>query len=157
MDLSPVLHDTFVIERSFPKPPAVVFSALSDPEKMGRWYVPGTEQDVEEFSVDFRVGGTGLLRYRFKEGSPYPGVAITNEVRYQAIVPDQCIVTTSAMDLGATRISASLVTFELFPEDNGTRLILTHQAVFFEGSGGPEMRKQGWVTLLAKLATEVER
>ena len=37
------------------------------------------------------------------------------------------------------------------PEDGGTRLVLTHQAVFYEGADGPEMRKGGWEKLLDQL------
>lgn len=32
-----VIHNTFVIERSYPATPARVFAALSDPAKKRRW------------------------------------------------------------------------------------------------------------------------
>jgi uncharacterized protein YndB with AHSA1/START domain len=51
--------------------------------------------------------------------------------------------------------SASQVTFELVPTDQGTDLILTHQGAFFEGSDGPEMREEGWNKLMDKLGAVV--
>jgi uncharacterized protein YndB with AHSA1/START domain len=51
-------------------------------------------------------------------------------------------------------VSVSLVTIELLPSDRGTDLICTHQGAFFEGSGGPAMREEGWRKLLDKLTGE---
>jgi len=153
-----VIHNTFVIERTYPKPPERVFSAFSDPAKKRRWFAGGGERhEIEEFASDFRVGGIERMRSRFKEGSPFPGVALINEARYQDIVPNQRIVTASTMDLGDRRISASLVTFEFLPAGNGTDLICTHQGTYFEGAGGPEMRQAGWRELLDGLAAELVR
>ncbi len=105
--------------------------------------------------MDFRVGGTERLRYRFKEGTPLTGQELTNEGRFLEIVPERRIVTASTMALGERRISASLVTIELVPTDKGTDLICTHQGAFFEGADGPKMREAGWRTLLDKLTAEL--
>jgi uncharacterized protein YndB with AHSA1/START domain len=150
-----VVHDTFVIERSFPVAPEKVFSAFADARKKRRWFAEGEGHEIEEFKSDFRVGGTEQLRYRFKEGTPFPGVALTNEGRYQDIVPNQRIVTASTMSLGDKRISASLVTVELLQTDKGTDLICTHQGTFFEGSDGLRMREAGWRKLLNHLVEEL--
>ncbi len=150
-----VVHSTFVIERSYPKPPELVFSAFADAAKKRRWFAPGEGHDVEEFEMDFRVGGSERLRYRFKEGTPFPGVAITNEGSYQDIVPDQRIVSTSTMTLGDKHISTSLVTLEFLSTDEGTDLICTHQGAFYEGCDGPQSREAGWRSLLEKLAKDL--
>jgi uncharacterized protein YndB with AHSA1/START domain len=157
MENQSVIHSTFVIERSYPKPPEVVFSAFADAAKKRRWFAEGHSHAVEEFEMDFRVGGTERARYRFKEGSPFPGVALTNEGSYQDIVPNRCIVNASTMTLGDKRISSSLVTFEFLRTDKGTDLICTHQGAFFEGSDGPQMREAGWLKLLEHLAKDLER
>ena len=107
--------------------------------------------------MDFREGGGEMMRYRFGAGTPFPGVELTNEGRYQDIVPNERIVTASAMAMGGKRISASLVTLEFLTTEAGTDLICTHQGAFFEGSGGPEMREAGWRTLFDKLAKELTR
>jgi uncharacterized protein YndB with AHSA1/START domain len=157
MENQSVIHSTFVIERSYPKPPEVVFSAFADAAKKRRWFAEGHSHEVEEFEMDFRVGGTERARYRFKEGSPFPGVALTNEGSYQDIVPNRCIVNASTMTLGDKRISSSLVTFEFLRTDKGTDLICTHQGAFFEGADGPQMREAGWHTLLENLAKDLAR
>ena len=90
-----VIHNTFVIERSFPQPPEAVFAAFSDPAKKRRWFGEGDNHEVETFEMDFRDGGTERLQYRFKPGSPLDGMVLLNEGRYQDIIPDQRLVTVS--------------------------------------------------------------
>jgi len=154
MDLS-ATHDTFVLERTYPKPPDRVFAAFADPAKKRRWYAEG-EHAAERFELDFRVGGIERQLFRLGENTPFPGTAITTEGRHEDIVPDRRIVISSTMSLGERRISTTLATFELVPEDGGTRLVLTHQAVFYEGADGPEMRKGGWEKLLDQLGAWLE-
>jgi uncharacterized protein YndB with AHSA1/START domain len=152
-----VIHNTFVIERSYPKPPDRVFSAFADPVKKRRWFADGESHEIEDFELDFRVGGAERLRYRFKEGTPFAGVALTNEGSHQDIVPNRRVVMASTMALGDRRISASLVTVEFLPTDKGTDLICTHQGAFFEGADGPQIREAGWRHLLEQLAKELTR
>jgi uncharacterized protein YndB with AHSA1/START domain len=152
-----VVHSTFVAERSFAMPVETVFAAFSDPAKLRRWYGEGERHEVEEFSVDFRTGGVQRLRYKLGEGTPVAGMRITNEGRYQEIVPGQRIVIAYTMDLGDKRISASQVTFELSPRGTGTDLVLTHQGAYFGDATPPKMIEAGWRALLEKLAKEVEK
>jgi uncharacterized protein YndB with AHSA1/START domain len=152
-----VLHNTFVIERLYPKPPETVFAAFSDPAKKRRWFAEGHSTAVEEFTMDFRVGGVERYRSRFQEGSPFPGVILATDGHYQEIIPNRCIVTAAYMTLGDRRISAALATIELLPAAGGTNLLFTHQAAFFEGADGPKMREQGWRTLFDHLAEELAR
>ena len=155
VETQPVVHSTFVIERSFPKSPKIVFAAFIDPPKMRRWFAEGTHHEVEEFKQDFRLGGSLRLRYRFKEGTLFPGVAITNVGHYHEIVADRRIVIAQTMDLGEKRISAALLTVELVEDGPGTRMTCTHQGAFFEGSDGPKIREAGWNTMFDKLAKEL--
>lgn len=153
MEQQSVIHSTFVIERSYPQSPDRVFSAFADATKKRRWFAEGHGHNIEQFEMDFRVGGAEQLRYRFKEGTPLPGAELTSVGSYQDIIPNRRIVTASTMTLGDKRISSSLVTVELLSTDQGTDLICTHQGAFFEGSGGPQMREAGWRQLLDQLAT----
>lgn len=152
-----VIHNTFVIERSYSKPPEVVFGAFADPAQKRRWFGEGHNHHVEEFAMDFRVGGSERLQYRFQEGTPFPGVTLASDGSYHDIVPDRRIVTASTMAIGGKRISTSLVTIELLPTDKGTDLICTHQGAFFEGADGPQMREAGWRKLFDQLAVELAR
>jgi uncharacterized protein YndB with AHSA1/START domain len=157
MEEQSVIHSTFVIERSYPKPPVRVFSAFADAAKRRRWFAEGENHEVEEFEMDFREGGAERIRYRFKEGTPLQGLALIYQGAYHDIVPDRRIVTASTMTLNDRHISASLVTIELLPAGEGTDLVCTHQGAFFEGSDGPQMREGGWRKLFDRLATELTR
>ncbi len=149
-----VTHATFAIERSYPATPQRVFAALSDPVKKRRWFREDDGSEAFEFEMDFRVGGRERSTFRI-QGGPVDGVLCTNETTYQDIVPDSRIVLAYTMALGERRFSASLATFELLPEQAGTKLIFTEQGAFFEGSDSPEMRKDGWQGLLDRLANEL--
>ena len=156
MSESSVVHHTFVIEKSFAKPPERVFAAFADPEQKRRWFAEGLSHDVLSFEMNFREGGAEVIRYRFKEGTPFPGVEFFGAGSYLDIVPGKRIVMASTMNFPGRRISASQVTYELLPADGGgTTLICTHQGAFFEGSDGPQLREQGFQVLLAKLAEEL--
>lgn len=146
------LHNTFVIERKYPHPPEAVFAAFADPGKKRLWYAESRSHDVEEYVSDFRVDGTERFRYRFREGTPFPGVAITSDGVYEEIVPGRRIIMASRMALGGNLISVTLVTFEFLPTDTGSDLVCTHQAIFSEQSDGPEMREAGWQKLFDNLA-----
>src|ERR1700676_1419130 len=146
-----VIHDTFVIERLYPAPMALVFALLADPAKKRRWYADSATHEVEGFEMDFREGGAERNRYRMNERTPFPGAVLANEGTYLDIVPGRRVVLATSMTLGERRISSSLITLELLEADGATVLILTHQGAFFEGSDGPERRRDGWERLLDRL------
>jgi uncharacterized protein YndB with AHSA1/START domain len=153
------IHNTFVLERSYPKPLKNVFAAFADASKKRRWFAEGDGHEVQQYDHDFRVGGIERLTYRLKPGTPVAGMIITNEGRYQDIVPEQRIVTAVTMDLGEKRVLVSQVTFEFLPAASGTDLILTHQGTYLSGSSGltPQMLEAGWQKLLDTLQGELER
>lgn len=153
----PVVHDTFVLERSYRKPPAAVFAAFADPAKKCRWYAEGEGHDLDGFEMEFRVGGIERAAYRMGAQTPFPGTPLVSEGRYEDIVDDARVVICATMSLGDRRISTAVATFELFGEDGGTRLVLTHQAAFYEGADGPAMRRGGWEKLLDQLTAELGR
>jgi uncharacterized protein YndB with AHSA1/START domain len=157
MEQQSVTHNTFVIERNYPTTPERVFAAFADPAKKRRWFAESDHHEVEAFEMDFRVGGIERARYRFKEGTPFPGVALASETTIQDIVPNRRVVFASTMTIGDKRISATLATVELVPSEKGTTMIFTHQAAFFEGADGPKMREEGWRQLFERLAKELAR
>jgi uncharacterized protein YndB with AHSA1/START domain len=157
MEERSVTHSTFVIERSYPATPERVFAAFADPTRKMRWFTEGEGYEVEEFVMDFRVGGKEHGRFRFKKGTQFEGTALTNDTVYQDIVPNHRVVIAYTMTMGDKRFSASLATFEFLSTDKGTDLIFTEQAAFFEGADGPQIRQEGWRQLLEELGKELAR
>ena len=147
-----VIHDTFVIKKTYPFAIAKVFSFFSDAARKRRWFAADSDTGTSEgIEMDFREGGVERTRYRMNERTPFPGAVLANDGTYQDIVPGRRIILATSMTLSERRISCSLITFELLEADGGTLLIMTHQGVFLEGADGPRMRKDGWELLLNRL------
>jgi uncharacterized protein YndB with AHSA1/START domain len=152
MSTPAIVHETFAIERTYPTSAARVFGAFADPVIKRRWFVEGEGWQIDEFNVDFRVGGHESSRFRF-EGGP----SVTNETIYHDIVPDERIVFSYVMTVSSKRISVSLASVELFASGKGTRLVYTEQGQFFDGADLPKQREIGCVELLEKLGEELEQ
>ncbi|MEO7521100.1 MAG: SRPBCC domain-containing protein [Gemmatimonas sp.] len=156
-DQSPTpAHATFVLERAFNQPVARVFSLLAKTTSKRRWLLEDDGTTIDSFEMDFRVGGTETARYSIRKGSPVDGLPFVNEGTYLDIVPDRRVVMAFSMSIGGRRISVTLITFDLVPSGAGTTLTLIHQGLYFESSGGPEMRELGWNTLMDRLVNASE-
>jgi uncharacterized protein YndB with AHSA1/START domain len=149
-----VVHSTFVIERNYPQPPERVYAAFAQPARKRRWYVEG-DHEIQEFEMEFRVGGSERFRYRFKEGHPIAGSEIANESIYQDIVPEKRIVITAKMSLNSKPIEITVLTLEFLCSKTGTDLVLTNQGTFLDWPGGAAMIEQGWRSLLDRLEKEL--
>jgi uncharacterized protein YndB with AHSA1/START domain len=145
------IHDTFIIERRYAQPVARVFALLSDPALKRLWYA----ETAETFDMDFREGGREYTLSRMGADTPFPGAELISDAVYQDIAAGQRIVMVQTMSLGGRHISSALLTFELLVEAGGTTLVCTHQAVFYQPSDGPAMRKGGWEVLFGRLDREL--
>lgn len=145
-----VTHATFTVERTYDASPARVFAAWAEPAAKARWF-GDPDQGVEEFELDFRIGGREFNRGKV-EGQDY-----TYEARYQDIVPDERIVYAYDMHAGGSRISVSLGTVEFEPDGAGTRLTYTEQGAYLDGLDTPEQRQQGTGGLFDALGEELAR
>jgi uncharacterized protein YndB with AHSA1/START domain len=151
-----VTHATFVIDRSFDAAPERVFRAFSDPASKGRWFGGPDEWDKSEHKLDFRVGGSESI-----SGGPPGGTVHSYSAILWDIVPNARIVSTYELHLDEIRISVSLATLELRPEDAGTRLVYTEQGAFLDGYDDAGQREEGTRVLFdlleAALRQELEK
>ena len=141
-----VTHARFTLERSYDTPPAKVFKAWADPAIKRRWFAEGEGWEVDEYTVDFKIGGFERSRFRFKGGTP-----IRNDTSYHDIVPNERIIFAYTMTIGENRISASLATCEFKPSGSGTQFVFTEQGAFLDGLDSVGPREGGWKELLDAL------
>ncbi len=147
-----ITHATFVIEKTYPKPPARVFAAFADAGLRAKWFTPGEPKAGGDTVHDFRIGGVERTHWRMDDTTPFPGTPMSRDSLYLDIVPDTRIITASNMAMNGAPFSASLLTFEFAAEGGGTRLTCTHQGAFFGQTDGNERREHGWRKLLDGLA-----
>lgn len=90
--------------------PAQIFSAMSDPARVARWWGPdGFRNTIHRF--DFRPGGTWLLTMHGPDGKDYP-----NESRFMRIVSGELF------EIEHLSGHHFVLTIELQPSAHGTQV-----------------------------------
>jgi uncharacterized protein YndB with AHSA1/START domain len=151
-----VVHDTFVIDRTYPASPARVFGAFADPAAKIQWFGDPDIEKNASHEIDFRVGG----RESMAGDAPGAGATFTYDAVYHDIVDGERIVYTYEMTMNGQRISVSVATLEFLPDgdsDGGTRLILTEQGAYLDGLDTSAAREEGTRELLEGLATYLQK
>ena len=150
------VHNTFVIERTYPVPVAAVWHAMTDNDARDQWFGGGATFDAEERSHEFKVGGGGLETGRWHDG-PQERFAST----YTNIVDQERFVYTYDIWVDGGHLSTSLttvtmeaVTMEAVVE--GTRLTFTEQGVHYDGLDSPAQREEGTQGLLDQLGAYLQ-
>jgi uncharacterized protein YndB with AHSA1/START domain len=148
-----IIHDTFVLERTYPASPSRVFAAFASKEAKDAWGDTSDTGEAEhaagQAEFDFRVSG----HERF--GFVYQGVNYTYDASYYDIVPDQRLVYSYEMYADGVRFSVSVATIELGKTDDGTTLTWTEQGAYldgFDGADAPRLRQGGTSEMLDGLA-----
>jgi uncharacterized protein YndB with AHSA1/START domain len=148
-----VIHDTFVIERTYPASPSRVFAAFASREAKDAWGDTGDIAEAEpttgQAEFDFRVGG----HERF--GIVNQDVTYTYDAIYYDIVPGQRLVYSYEMYADDVRFSVSIATIEFVKADDGTTLTWTEQGAYLDGVDGPDaprLRQGGTSEMLDGLA-----
>jgi len=107
------LVEPLVIERDFNAPVAQVWVALTDVDAMRQWYF-----DLKEFQP--RVG------FEFQFVVEHEGTVYDHRCKVTEVVPQRKLAYSWRYH---GQEGDSLVTIELFPENGGTRLKLTHEGL----------------------------
>jgi uncharacterized protein YndB with AHSA1/START domain len=143
-----VIHDTFLIERTYLATPSRVFAAFASEEAKSAWGDTvnlETPAGAEPSVFDFRVGGRERFTIRVE------GSMLRYDALYYDIVPDQRIVYSYEMYVGGARISVSVATIEFAKSGDGTALTWTEQGAYLDGIDGPQapaLRKEGTAEML---------
>jgi uncharacterized protein YndB with AHSA1/START domain len=132
---------SLTLKRRLKAPPATVFAAWTDPEKVKGWMGPG-EMKALHAECDVRVGG----RYRWVMKSPN-GEELDVGGVYREVIANEKLVFTWAWKSAPER--ESLVTVLLKPDGDGTLLTLTHEQ-FFDAEAR-DRHQSGWTGALDKM------
>ena len=141
MDVRAPVKPSLIVKRRLKAPPAKVFAAWTDPEKVKRWMGPGVATPVLAEN-DARVGG----RYRWVTKSPNGELHDVGGT-YREVVANEKLVFTWAWK--STPERESVVTVLLKPDGDGTLLTLTHEQFFDEETR--DRHQGGWTGALDKL------
>jgi uncharacterized protein YndB with AHSA1/START domain len=146
MATATVVKPSLTIKRRFNAPPAKVFSAWIDPEKVKRWMGPG---EVKPLLVecDARPGG----RYHWVMQSPDGEQHDVSGV-YREFIANEKLVFTWAWQTTPERESLVTVTFK--EDDAGTLMTLTHEQFFDEEAR--DRHQYGWNGAMEKLGKYLE-
>jgi len=113
MTMKTNLGEAVVIERTFNAPTAKVWRAITDVDQMRAWYF-----DLKEFKPE--VG------FEFEFSVEHEGMTYHHLCRVTEVVPQKKIAYTWRYK---GEPGDSLVTLELFAEDDNTRVKLTHTGI----------------------------
>src|SRR3984893_6381836 len=139
--MSTDVKPSLTLERLLTAAPAKVFSAWTDPKKIGRWFCPVACEPVLA-ETDARVGGRYRIVVRAQSGEEHDVSGTFREV-----VPNRRLVFTWAWRTTPER--ESLVTVELKPDGDGTLLTLTHEQFFDEDAR--DRHQGGWNGAMDKM------
>jgi uncharacterized protein YndB with AHSA1/START domain len=125
------------IERVLPASPDEVFAAWTTPERMAVWMSPAGHAEAE---VDLRPGGV------FRVTMVGDDLRIDHTGIYLELDPPRRLVFTWISPY--TGSEPSVVTVELHPHDDGTRLVLVHERL---PADVVDSHRSGWGTMLERL------
>jgi uncharacterized protein YndB with AHSA1/START domain len=141
MSTATTTKPSLTVNRRFKAPPAKVFAAWTDPEKMKRWMGPPGVEGLR-CEIDARVGGRYRLVMKSPDGEEHDVSGI-----YREVVPNEKLSFTWAWK--STPERESLVTLTLKPDGEGTMLTLLHEQFLDETAR--DHHRQGWMGSLDKL------
>lgn len=129
------------VRREIAAPPALLFDAFLDPEKLSAWMRPGDTSRTDA-KVDPRVGGAfEIVMHTPKGPVPHTGA-------YQEITrPRRLVFTWNSPYAGS---HGSLVTVDFNPKGKGTEVVITHERLPSEEMA--TAHTGGWSSILERIA-----
>ena len=144
MVVQAAVKPSLTLKRRFKAPPAKVFAAFTDPEKVKRWIGPGEMKGVIA-ETDPRAGGG----YRWVMQSP-DGQRLDVGGVFREVVPNEKLVFTWAWKVEPPDTPHESTVTVLFKADgDGTLLTLIHENLFDDDSRNGH--QQGWIGAFDKL------
>jgi uncharacterized protein YndB with AHSA1/START domain len=141
-DAGLVTGPSLTFKRRLDAPPAKVYAAWTDPEKIIRWFGRADARpDSFKAEIDTRIGGR--FRVSFSTDDEYYEIGGV----YREVVPNRLLVFSWAWH--STPERESQVTVALKPDGEGTLLTLHHEQLF--DSAARDGHERGWVGALDKL------
>ena len=134
---------SLTLKRRLHAPPAKVYGAWTEPEKLVHWFGPSqTVPGSVHADMDVRVGGRFRISFKTENGE-------YNEVGgvYREVVPNEKLVFTWAWHTTPER--ESLVTVLIRSEGEDAMLTLTHEHFFDQAAA--DGHRRGWTGTLEKL------
>jgi uncharacterized protein YndB with AHSA1/START domain len=142
MSTAVAIKPGLTLKRRLNAPPARVYQAWTDPQKMMRWYAPaGAETLAAE--TDTRVGGRFRVLMRTADGEEHDVSGV-----YREVVRDEKLVFT--WQWRSKPEWESLVTVTLKRDGDATILTLTHEQL--PDDAERDDHRNGWGGALDKLA-----
>lgn len=131
-------NEPVIVERVYHVPLDTVWKAITRLEEMQQWYFPMLEEFEPEVGFETRFDvphNGGVFVHIWKVTEVIPERKISYEWKFGGYPGD------------------SLVSFELFPEGDATRLVLTHTGVdTFRGDLHPDLARnnfvEGWTAFI---------
>ena len=137
-----VTKPSLTVKRRLNAPPAKVYAAWTDPEKIARWFAPANAKtDSVQADIDARIGGR--FRISYSTDDEYYEVGGV----YREVVPNQRLVFSWAWH--STPERESQVTVTLKPDGDGTLLTLHHEQLFDQAAR--DGHERGWTGMLDNL------
>jgi uncharacterized protein YndB with AHSA1/START domain len=134
---------SLTLKRRLNAPPAKVYAAWTDPEKIARWFGPAqVVAGSVRADIDARIGGRYRVSFKMQDGEHHEVAGI-----YREMVPNQRLAFSWAWH--STPERESQVTVCLKPDGDGTLLTLQHEQLFDQAAR--DGHETGWIGTLDKL------
>ena len=141
------LKPSLTLKRRLHAPPAKVYAAWTDPEKIAHWFGPSSTKDGSvRAELDVRVGGRFCASFNTDDGEYHEVGGV-----YREVIPNQRLVFSWAWH--STPERESLVTVSLKPDGAGTLLTLQHEQFFDQAAA--DGHRNGWAGSLDRLENYV--